>query len=100
MWQRPGEGLGEYMKNVWTLVKSSTDNEDTQRLWITNVTSHPVNQKEPVQSHYKWLFCEDINDEDVYLARACEGLNNCKVLSQIWHEMNKVVVLMQIPWGL
>lgn len=43
------------MKDVWNLVESSTENEDAQRLWITHITSHPVDRKEPPLSHYERL---------------------------------------------
>lgn len=96
--KRPEEGIKEYIKDVWNLVESNTENEDAQRLWLTHITSHPVVRKEPPQSHYEWSVLKDINDEDAYLAKAQAGIDQSKTLSQIWHKMKQVVVLPRL-WG-
>lgn len=85
------ESLVEYLKRVWELMESTTDNEEAKRLWFNHVTGHPYGKGTPVSEHYHRLVLEDITDEDAFLERCRTGLDQGRTLSQVWYDIKAKV---------
>lgn len=83
--QNEEESITEYLREVWPLVESCTSNDSARRLWVTHLTSQPLNAREPAVKHYQRLVLEDLDDEEFLIARSRAGLENGQTLSQVWH---------------
>ncbi|KAE8291676.1 hypothetical protein D5F01_LYC09033 [Larimichthys crocea] len=88
---RPGENMREYLREVWRLIEGGTDREDAKRLWLSHITSQPVDRSEPARQSYRRLVLEDMDDEDVHIARARAGLERNQTLTQVWHTLKQAI---------
>ncbi|KAE8283579.1 hypothetical protein D5F01_LYC18982 [Larimichthys crocea] len=89
--QRPGENIREYLREVWRLVEGGTADEEAKRLWLSHVTSQPVDRSEPARQSYERLVLEDMDDEDAHIARAQAGLERNQTLTQVWHTLKQAI---------
>ncbi|KAM3582756.1 uncharacterized protein V6R79_016158 [Siganus canaliculatus] len=88
----PNEEIKGYLKEVWCLVEGSTECESAKRLWLSHITSHPIDRKEDAKSHYARLVLEDEDDEEAHISRARAGLEQGQTLAQVWHGLKEVIV--------
>ncbi|KAF0022148.1 hypothetical protein F2P81_025602 [Scophthalmus maximus] len=89
--KKDGEEIKDYLKEVWELVENNSENDGAKRMWLTHITSHNVDHSEPARNHYKRIVCEDLDEEDIILEKACTALDQGKTLSQVWHEIKQVI---------
>lgn len=89
--KRPEESTKEYLKEVWRLVEGSTDNDGGMRLWLSHVTSQPIDKSEPARKNFERLVLDDIDDEDAHIATARSGLDQGQTLTQVWHQLKQVI---------
>ncbi|KAM3582740.1 uncharacterized protein V6R79_007992 [Siganus canaliculatus] len=88
----PNEEIKGYLKEVWCLVEGSTECESAKRLWLSHITSHPIDRKEDAKSHYARLVLEDEDDEEAHISRARAGLEQGQTLAQVWHGLKEVII--------
>ncbi|KAE8299785.1 hypothetical protein D5F01_LYC02203 [Larimichthys crocea] len=81
------ENMREYLREVWRLKEGGTDNEDAKKLWLSHITSQPVDKSEPARQSYERLVLEDIDNEDAHIAKQEQN----QTLTQVWHSLKQVI---------